>query len=163
MVTKTRVRKIAAPAAPAPRPTYTAEVAGDKILERIVENAKMIVRVTVPDLDKWAKRFSEDPADALSWSQNVFKQAADLSVAKLVLAIVDHCVADADEIYGGHSNLFVAQSVYRRLRDEVMRNARWPSHSTSAPSNEIDLCLMAARAETVVRIEELAQHYGLAL
>ena len=158
-----KTKTVATPV-PAPRPkTYTVEVVGDLILERIVATAESTAKMHEESLKKWGERFAENPADALSWSSNTFKYAAELSVARRVLYHVKVMAAEGDGTYSGHTGLAVVRSVYRELREETMRNARWPEHSTSAPSNEIATRLMAARAEMVVKIEDLAWHYGLKL
>ena len=44
------------------------------------------------------------------------------------------------------------------LHGEVMRAAKWPERSTSVPSNEISLCVMAQKAEWLERLDNAVEY-----
>jgi hypothetical protein len=80
-------------------------------LERLTAEAAWEMQFRKADCDKWAARFAENPADALSWSHPVFDQAARLKVATMV-----HAYLTQDEVD--------LAKLRRMLADEAFRAAR---------------------------------------
>jgi hypothetical protein len=90
--------------------------------------------------DKFATEFAKDPAYALSWGNDVFKNAARLKVAgMLVYAFTERegevvCSVDAAR---------------ETCMDRVMNKARYPAQSTSPTSNLMEQFEAAAFAEAL--------------
>ena len=91
--------------------------------------------------DKFAESFAKDPAYALSWGNDVFKNAARLKVAKmLVEAFAGDCTVD---------------QARESCLDRVMNKARYPAQSTSPTSNLIEQFEAAAYAEALDEMKYL--------
>lgn len=90
--------------------------------------------------DKFAEEFAKDPAHALSWSNDVFKHAARLKIANmLVYAFTPR---------EGETTCTVEQA-RETLMDRVMNKARYPAQSTSPTSNLMEQFEAAAYAEAL--------------
>jgi hypothetical protein len=100
---------------------------------------------------QFAERFAADPANALEWSKETFGYAARLKV----VAIVEHylSVFAAEDMYSAKTPKRQLEIIGQEFKAEVMRGARFPDHSSSPTSNYFSLCLNAARAEFLERLE----------
>jgi hypothetical protein len=86
-------------------------------------------------IDKFKVELDKDPAYALSWGNDVFKNAARLKVAgMLVNAFSDTCTVE---------------QARETLLDRVMNKARYPAQSTSPTSNLMEQYEAAAYAEAL--------------
>ena len=85
-------------------------------------------------LEKFSERFTKDAADALNWSDDAFKAAAQYAIAKIVVdALVEHKMELSD--------------VVMRMFDKMINGAKWPQQSTSAASNYMKICETQAYTE----------------
>jgi hypothetical protein len=108
--------------------TWTREQA----IEEIDERSKHLEQ----SLSEWAARFAKDPGYALSWSDDSFKAAAQLTEGyRLKNILIRDDIEDIMAAAGKH------------LRGEILRGASYPKHSTSLPSNLMDQYTLAAQAE----------------
>lgn len=90
--------------------------------------------------NQFAKSFAEDPAYALEWGNDVFKNAARLKVAKML--VLSFTPLD------GRPSCTIEQA-RETLLDRVMHKARFPAQSTSATSNLMEQFETAAYAEAL--------------
>lgn len=104
------------------------------LYQKVQSRANTWVTCYTPKLERFAERFTENPAAALEWSNEVFVAAAYTTVAKFMLY--------------GLTEANVAARLNALMRD-ILNNARNPSRSTSTPSNEMALNLNAARAQFI--------------
>jgi hypothetical protein len=125
-------------------------------LVQIEEDLRSNVRYAEKNLDEWKARFEKDPSNAFSWASSSFVQAARKNIAECLLAWIKFGREREDDYVKASPEKIIAE-VHRTLRDEVMRNAKWPEHSTSATSNEMSLCLMAQRAEWCEKLERVIE------
>ena len=84
-------------------------------------------------LDKFAVKFAEDPAYALSWGTEAFQAASSLRVLKQVI--------------GALNEEGTLDNIRSTLTDRVMHKAKYPPQSTSPTSNLIEQYELAACAE----------------
>ena len=87
--------------------------------------------------------FAQNPAHALSWSFQVYKDAATLELAQAVLYMLDE----------GRTK----EGIVQWLDSEILRSARCPSYSTSPNSNQIDRERLAAKANLLERVIEFEE------
>lgn len=97
-----------------------------------------------PKLTKFAQDFATDPTHTLEWSASTFDAAAKVSVAEWVLEVLDGQTHQEQK----------AKEIVAYLAKEVVQKARWPDKSTSVPSNEMSLCLNAARADLIAEVTQ---------
>lgn len=98
--------------------------------------------------DKFAADFAKDPAYALSWGNDVFKNAARLKVAQmLVYAFTPR---------EGETTCTVEQARSTCL-DRVMNKARYPAQSTSPTSNLMEQYEAAAYAEALDEMQYITE------
>ena len=90
--------------------------------------------------DKFAAEFAKDPAYALSWGNDVFKNAARLKVANM---LVYAFTVRPNEI---ECSLEEARET---CLERVMNKARYPAQSTSPTSNLMEQYEAAAYAEAL--------------
>jgi hypothetical protein len=109
-------------------------------LERLRDNARWDVEHLTKRLAAWRERFEKDPADALEWSSQTFDEAGRLRVAQQVVTM---CEAGTS-----------TENLRRVALEEAMREARWPSRSTSVPSNEMARSLASAWADLYSKLED---------
>lgn len=76
-------------------------------------------------MDKFLLEFTKDPAYALSWSNNTFKDAAELRVNKQIMLALQDGDADLDNIRS-------------TLMERVLHKSKYPPQSTSPTSNLIE-------------------------
>ena len=86
-------------------------------------------------LDKFVEKFKADPSYALSWSTGTFQTAAQLNVAKMVLAALTAETPCS------------MQAIKETLMDRVLHKSKYPAQSTSPCSNLIEQYELAAYAE----------------
>lgn len=111
-------------------------------LSSIEHDIKTIDKVNA----EFIERFKEDPASALEWSSDIFSKAAMRKVLLIMQSVANKQLSsgmDAKEILKGIQNT---------ATKEALRKARFPTHSTSAPANEIELSLGAAWAELAEKL-----------
>ena len=109
----------------------------------ITKNLEMRIAEAQGTLDKFTANFATNPAQAFQWSDSAFNAAARLEITKRVLVWLQE---GAD----------LAQ-VIQELNRQVRFNSRNPSHSTSTPHNLIEQCKLAATADLVELLEQLAK------
>jgi hypothetical protein len=85
-------------------------------------------------LDKFAEDFAKDPAHALSWGLDSFKNAAELRVLKQIIAALEDGTATIDDIRA-------------TMMDRILHRSKYPPQSTSPTSNLIEQYELAACAE----------------
>ena len=102
----------------------------DKLLARFQRKAE----ATQARLDKFSVDFAKDPAHALTWANDTFKNAAELRVLKQIVAALEDGTATADNIRS-------------TLMDRVLHKSKYPAQSTSPTSNLIEQYELAACAD----------------
>ena len=95
-------------------------------------------------LNKFAADFAKDPAYALSWSNDTFKEAARLKVLKQILAGLE----------GGTATL---ENIRSTMMDRVLSKSKYPAQSTSPTSNLIEQYELAACAEILSDLEYVTE------
>lgn len=145
-----------------PLATKSSEIGAERALENIKHQAESDLRYARAELAKFAASFGTDSAHAFEWSSDAFKQAARERIAVIVLAYFDHLEGDKVEpeslaaFRGPKAKLAIMAGEFYR---ETINKAKWPDHSTSAPSNELSLCLNSRRAEVLEgMMTALARH-----
>jgi len=86
------------------------------------------------------KRFKDNPGSALSYSFNIFEEAARKELAAVVL--------------GSLKNKENVEAIVEYLRNNVIVKARWQYNSTSPTANLWGRCLLQANAELLSKISE---------
>jgi len=104
----------------------------DKLLKRFQSQANMVQQ----SLDKFAVKFAEDPAYALSWGDGAFESAAKLRVLKQIIAAL-----------GEDGNDCTVDDIKSTLMDRVLHKSKYPAHSSSPTSNLIEQYELAACAD----------------
>lgn len=90
-------------------------------------------------LDKFKESFDKDPAYALSWGNEVFREAAELRVLKrIVVELQNDCTIDA---------------IRSTLLNLVLNKSKYPPQSTSPTSNLIEQYELAAYANILSDLE----------
>jgi hypothetical protein len=84
-------------------------------------------------LDKFKADFDKDPAYALSWSNGVFRHAAELQLFRQVLTALE-----------GDASL---AEITESLTSRVMHKSRYPAQSTSPTSNLMEQYELSVAAE----------------
>jgi hypothetical protein len=113
-------------------------------LEYLIENFSTPKRA----VENFSTKLSADPADAFSWGDDAMKAAAQLCVGSKLRQWVDLTRKNRPD----ENDAGIAEIVLREVHAEVLRNARWPSMSSSAVSNLMAVYVNAAMAEVVERI-----------
>jgi hypothetical protein len=94
--------------------------------------------------DKFAESFAKDPTYALSWANDVFKNAARLKVAqKLVNAFTER---EGDTVC-------TIEQARESCLQHVMNKARYPAQSTDPTANLMEQFEAAAYAEALDEME----------
>lgn len=112
------------------------------MLQEFESTTRAWLRFYQPKLDKFAERFKENPTAALEWSAEVFEAAARVEVATYVSTKLMNAKDPED----------AAKRIVAALHNDVLTATRWPSRSTSVPSNEMALCLAAAKADFIASV-----------
>ena len=96
-----------------------------KIVARLVERVRGRLNEAEQHLEKYQKRFAEDPADALEWSEGVFGDAMRIRLYKAFLRAFDESakIDDIREYRDGY------------LHKTMMTHVLSPARSTSACAN----------------------------
>jgi hypothetical protein len=126
-------------------PVITPSIRADRALSFLEERAANEITRSRRELAGWVADFASSASDAFEWSNNAFVNAAKEKVAVGILDLIKRSREAKDE-YTSLTSLQILQRIRDYLRGEVVRGAKWPSHSTSVPSNEITSCLLAAKA-----------------
>jgi len=110
--------------------------------------------------EQFAEKFAADPANALEWSKETFHYAARLKVC----AIVEHYLSifAAEDMYSMKTPKRQLELIAQEFKAELMRGARFPDHSSSPTSNYFSLCLNAARAEFLEKLDFYRERIGSA-
>jgi hypothetical protein len=142
------------------RRATTREAAFDRALYGFVLDTRHSVQLLNERLAKWAEDFKANPARALEWSADTFKAAGRLKVANHVIAIVEFAESkrQEDPVYGASSSEQVLVSILKEIRAATIHMAKYPERSTSVPSNELSICVMAAYAETLEKVERAVEY-----
>jgi len=114
-----------------------------KALKRFTAKAKSAQE----QCDKFAAEFAKDPAHALSWSNNVFQEAARLKIAQMMV------YAFTEREDGVVLTVAAAREV---CLERIMNKARWPAQSTSPTSNLMEQFEAAAYAEALDELKYFA-------
>jgi len=123
---------------------------------RVVCHLDNLCRRSAESVSHYVEKFIDDPQYELSWSQDVFKRAATLKIATSFLGyILDEKSGEFIKEKGFHA---LMTELLDNYRDEVMRKAKWPDQSTSAPSNYASLTLNAATAELIEELTLTMKH-----
>jgi hypothetical protein len=93
---------------------------------------------TQKTIDEFQKELAKDPMYALNWAGKVYAAAAQNWVARAALEIMSH--AEEEEI---------VKILTRYFTEKALRQARFPSRSTSPWSNEMEREIASASAEFV--------------
>ena len=133
-------------------PEPTPEMRADRQLDDVLDWAHREAKAAAGSLNEWRMRFEKDPAYALEWASNAFKDAARHNVATAIIAWVEALRKEKDE-YTTRTSSQVLRIIVDELRGEVHRKAKYPDRSTSVTSNEMSLCMNSARAEWVEWLE----------
>lgn len=100
--------------------------------QALVWALESMLRGAKDDVDKFAARFAEDPCYAFEWADAAMEAAAKQWVATRLQTVLEANGVDA---------------VFEEARREALRGARYPSRSTSQPSNLMAQYKAAAYAE----------------
>lgn len=92
------------------------------------------------NLDKFMVKFQEDPSYALSWGNDTFRAAAELKIAKQILAALEHSAT--------------LENIRSTLTNRMLNMAKYPAQSTSPTSNLIEQYELAACASIVSQLSE---------
>lgn len=98
--------------------------------------------------DKFAESFAKDPAYALSWGNDVFKNAARLKVAKMLVYAFTEREGDT---------VCTVDQARETCLDRVMNKARYPAQSTSPTSNLMEQFEAAAYAEALDEMKFISE------
>jgi hypothetical protein len=104
-------------------------------------------RTAQSSISKLIQRLQEDPLNALSWSDDAFKDAARVKVYGQVLFSLRAFLNDEKQ---GVSPADVA----KWGQEEVLRRAKYPKMSTSVPSNLAETYETAAWAELLEFLQQ---------
>ena len=106
-----------------------------------------MAQVAQEQCDKFSESFAKDPAHALSWGNDVFKHAARLKIANmLVYAFTER---------EGETTCTIEQARETCL-DRVINKARYPAQSTSPTSNLMEQFEAAAYAEALDELKHIS-------
>ena len=97
--------------------------------------------------DQFAKSFAKDPAHALSWGNDVFKYAARLKIAQMLVYAFTEREGDT---------VCTVEQARETCLDRVMNKARYPAQSTSPTSNLMEQFEAAAYAEALDELKHIA-------
>jgi hypothetical protein len=123
--------------------TLRANLTEEKILERLREDADK----SLAAIDRFRRDFEINPAHALAYSFNIYREAAQWELCCQVLTYIGE---DGRTLVG----------IVSWLESEVLRGARCPSYSTSPQSNVMDAERLSAKAnllELITAYEEIAK------
>jgi hypothetical protein len=143
-------RRLAASPVEQPR-GRTREVQFDDYLDYLMREIDSENKFHREAVVKFASDVQDDPLRALEWSKDVFTRAAKLAVGKDVMARVAECRQRGDS-YDRPSSETIIGWVKQALHEEMLRGAKYPSHSTSPQANEVQTCKTAAFADLYDRI-----------
>ena len=107
-----------------------------KLLKRFQNHAA----ATQSRLDKFAQDFAKDPAYALSWGNDTFKDAAQLRIYKQIIAA----------LMAGDATL---ENIRSTMMDRILHKSKYPPQSTSPTSNLIEQYELAAYADILSDLE----------
>lgn len=110
----------------------------DQLKEELAHTIKMLTA----SIEAFTEKLKVDPDYEMGWSADVFTTAARLKVAQVTLAALEE-----------HG----LQAVVEETRQQVIRAARYPQHSTSPCSNLMSLCRGSAMAEMLERLENVSK------
>lgn len=111
------------------------DVAAARDLESFQWAVRSMVSGAQEKIDKFILRMQVNPSDAFSWSNEAMDAAARLEVA----ARIKH----------GFDSGMSLDDIRKELRNQVLRGAKFPSSSTSMPTNLMAQYVLAATASLV--------------
>lgn len=151
----TKTKRIAKPVA-APVIIETRDVKAARRFEYLEDELASTISQSSAEIAKWSERLSSDPASAFEWSTNAFKAAGAHRAATWVKEMVE-AGKEPDEYTSAPPVEKIIKAVRDYLYVEVVRKARWPDRSTSAPSNEMSLLINAAMADWLEKIDRMIE------
>jgi hypothetical protein len=119
-------------------------------LQKIFYKISSKIETAQSRIERFKKSFEENPAYAFEWSAEVFESAAFLKVANPIMLHYEEkkLQPDFDE-----TNFL--KYLTEHVSDSVQNKAKYPSFSTSAPSNLMSTYELKALAETL----EILKYY----
>jgi hypothetical protein len=140
-------------------PRYTPSRLGDVFLERLVCQAQDRVNREGAIKKAFIDRFDDNPAYALSWSQEMFKDAGRLKIAKDILAWVQSANDHQVDEYTLVNSLRLVKVIRDSLMREIIRGSMYPPGSSHATSNVMESFELAARAEVLHDMQNWFEFY----
>lgn len=131
-------------------------------MEEINHRIDYHIKRAQEEIAEFSAKLVKDAAYQMEWSKGIFVEAARERIAKTVRAMIDNAKQNNDE-YVAMSDYHIIVAVREELQHEVLRNARWPEHSTSPTSNYMSLCLMSERAEWLEKLNNHIAHIDRAV
>jgi hypothetical protein len=107
-------------------------------LDSFKEDLNFEIKSLEKTLEKWTLNFQKNPAHALSWSNDIFRDAAKLSVAKEVSYWLEQKISLAE--------------TKKYALERTLRGAEFPPSSTSMPANVMEMQCTSAWARMAERI-----------
>jgi hypothetical protein len=124
--------------------TLRADLTEEKILKRLREDADK----SLAAIDRFRRDFEQNPAHALAYSFNIYREAAQWELCCQVIA------------YIGEEDGMTLVGIVSWLESEVLRGARCPRYSTSPQSDVMDTERLSAKAnllELITAYEEIVK------
>lgn len=106
-----------------------------------------MAQVAQEQCDKFSESFAKDPAHALAWGNDVFKHAARLKIANMLVYAFTEREGDT---------VCTIEQARDTLLDRVMNKARYPAQSTSPTSNLMEQFEAAAYAEALDELKHIS-------
>ncbi len=122
-----------------PAARATPEVEAEEHLYALRWDAQYRIDSAARTVGSTIRRLREDPASALEWAGETFRDAARDRAARYVMRVLDHLESRSDE-YETPSAVSILASLATEMNSEARRRAS-DGGSTSAASNEMARCL----------------------
>ena len=94
-------------------------------------------------LNQFMSKFAEDPAYALSWGNDTFRAAAELKIAKQILAALEDTAT--------------LENIRSTMMDRVLNKATYPAQSSSPTANLIEQYELAACANIIIDLRYMSE------
>lgn len=130
----------------------------DEVIKEVMENITYEIEVSIrwckKEIDAFSAKFAANPLHALEWSQSTFQTAGKFEATMIVdRYLKEGLKRKTEDAYVTISDVQILQEIRNFLYEEVTRKAKWPDSSTSQPSNFASICLNAAKAEWLERMD----------
>jgi hypothetical protein len=124
---------------------------GEKALRRKIARERETIE---NDFANFKKKFEVDPVNALEWSDRTFQSAAKLKVTLILEDFFARLMSKGDEYVAASVEDAVGEMI-TWLKNEVMREAKYSSRSSSNQTNIMAGEILAAKAQWLEYLEDL--------